>query len=71
MVVVVQPGIEVGLERLDALVEPWERIVGRKNSSNTVPLKRSTKPLVRGDGTGARCLARTNGFCGVMPQRFR
>jgi hypothetical protein len=29
--------------------------VGRKNSSSTVPLKRSTKPLVRGEPTLVLC----------------
>jgi hypothetical protein len=55
-VVVDEPGIEVCLQRVDAGMT-FSRSAMRKNSSSTVPLKRSTKPSVLGMRTRVlRCL---------------
>ena len=46
-IVMDQLGVEIGLQRLDAVVEVFAQL-DPENSSSTVPLKRSTKPLVFG-----------------------
>jgi hypothetical protein len=69
VVVVVQPGIQIGLQRLDAvkqlLVHDWP-----EELLSTVPLKRSTNPSGRARSPGGMS-AQLTGVRGVRTLVFR